>query len=386
MLDLQDTLNRRTFLQQSANGLGLAALGSMLRGTRQRRRATDSTTRRRPSGSSTCSSPAPRRRWISSTRSPRWSRSAAKTCPTASARASASPTMTSGQKTFPVAPSIFKFAQHGQSGPWLSELLPHTAKIADDICIIRSMHTEAINHDPAITFFQTGSQLAGRPSIGSWVSYGLGSDNEDLPALRRAHLARHRPAGRPAALRPAVGHRLPAHPASGRRSSATRATRCSTSQTRRASTAPSAATCSTTWPNSTADAQRDRRSGDPGAHRPVRDGLPDAEQRAGAHRRLGRTATRARPLRAGRQEARAPTPRTACSPAAWRSATCASSSSSTWAGTTTAACRRHSRGSAGHRPARPRPDPGPETARPARRHAAWSGAASSAAPSTRRER
>jgi hypothetical protein len=92
-------------------------------------------------------------------------------------------TMTSGQKSFPVAPSIFKFAQHGQSGAWLSELLPHTATIADDICMIRSMQTEAINHDPAITFVQTGSQLAGRPSMGSWVAYGLGSENADLPAF-----------------------------------------------------------------------------------------------------------------------------------------------------------------------------------------------------------
>ena len=92
-------------------------------------------------------------------------------------------TMTSGQKSFPVAPSIFKFAQSGQSGAWLSELLPHTATIADDICLVRSMQTEAINHDPAITFVQTGSQLAGRPSMGSWVAYGLGSENTDLPAF-----------------------------------------------------------------------------------------------------------------------------------------------------------------------------------------------------------
>jgi hypothetical protein len=92
-------------------------------------------------------------------------------------------TMTSGQKSFPVAPSVFKFAQHGQSGAWMSELLPHTATIADDICLIRSMQTEAINHDPAITFVQTGSQLAGRPSMGSWVAYGLGSENQDLPAF-----------------------------------------------------------------------------------------------------------------------------------------------------------------------------------------------------------
>ena len=92
-------------------------------------------------------------------------------------------TMTSGQKKFPVAPSLFPFAQHGNSGAWLSELLPHTAKCADDLCFIKSMQTEAINHDPAITFVQTGSQLAGRPSMGSWVAYGLGSENQDLPAF-----------------------------------------------------------------------------------------------------------------------------------------------------------------------------------------------------------
>lgn len=91
-------------------------------------------------------------------------------------------TMTSGQSKFPVAPSIFKFAQHGQSGMWFSELMPGMATHADRWAMIRSVHTEAINHDPAITFMQTGSQLAGRPSIGSWASYGLGSENQDLPA------------------------------------------------------------------------------------------------------------------------------------------------------------------------------------------------------------
>src|SRR6266566_8387104 len=91
-------------------------------------------------------------------------------------------TMTSGQKSLPVAPSLFKFARHGKCGAWLSELLPHTAKIVDELAIIKSMQTEAINHDPAITFIQTGSQLAGRPSIGAWASYGLGSENQDLPA------------------------------------------------------------------------------------------------------------------------------------------------------------------------------------------------------------
>jgi uncharacterized protein (DUF1501 family) len=92
-------------------------------------------------------------------------------------------TMTSGQTRFPIAPSIFKFAQHGKSGAWVSELLPYTARMVDDIAIIRSMHTEAINHEPAITFFQTGSMIAGRACLGSWLSYGLGSMNENLPAF-----------------------------------------------------------------------------------------------------------------------------------------------------------------------------------------------------------
>lgn len=91
--------------------------------------------------------------------------------------------MSAYQAKLPMAGSAFKFAQHGQSGAWLSELLPWTAKMADDLCFIKSLNTEAINHDPAITFFQTGSQLAGRPSMGSWLSYGLGSLNENLPAF-----------------------------------------------------------------------------------------------------------------------------------------------------------------------------------------------------------
>ena len=92
-------------------------------------------------------------------------------------------TMSSGQSSFATAPSPFKFRQHGQSGAWVCEHLPHTAKVVDDLCIVRSMYTEAINHDPAITFLQTGSQIAGRPSMGAWLNYGLGTDNEDLPAF-----------------------------------------------------------------------------------------------------------------------------------------------------------------------------------------------------------
>ncbi len=92
-------------------------------------------------------------------------------------------TMTSGQARFPIAPSKYKFAQHGQCGMWVSELLPWTSKMVDDMCFIRSMHTEAINHEPAITFMQTGNQVTGRPCLGAWTSYGLGSMNEDLPTF-----------------------------------------------------------------------------------------------------------------------------------------------------------------------------------------------------------
>ena len=91
--------------------------------------------------------------------------------------------MSANQSSMPLAGSMFDFSQAGQSGAWISELLPYHREIADDICIIRSMYTEAINHDPAITYFQTGSQIAGRPSLGSWISYGLGSLNDNLPSF-----------------------------------------------------------------------------------------------------------------------------------------------------------------------------------------------------------
>ncbi len=92
-------------------------------------------------------------------------------------------TMTSGQSRFPIAPSKYKFAQYGKNGMWISELLPETAKVVDDLCFIRSMHTEAINHEPAITLMQTGNMVTGRPCIGSWMSYGLGSMNSNLPTF-----------------------------------------------------------------------------------------------------------------------------------------------------------------------------------------------------------
>jgi hypothetical protein len=91
--------------------------------------------------------------------------------------------MSANQSSLPVVPSFYDFKQHGKSGTWVSELLPYTAQVVDELCLIRSMYTEQINHDPAITFFQTGHQLPGRPSIGSWLSYGLGSENKNLPAF-----------------------------------------------------------------------------------------------------------------------------------------------------------------------------------------------------------
>lgn len=99
-------------------------------------------------------------------------------------------TMTSGQTRFPIAPSIYRFRQHGPGGAWISELLPWTARMAGDIAIVRSLHTDAINHEPAVTFMNTGSQIAGRACIGSWLSYGLGSMNDNLPAFVVLH-ARH---------------------------------------------------------------------------------------------------------------------------------------------------------------------------------------------------
>ncbi|GAB4408752.1 MAG: DUF1501 domain-containing protein [Bryobacter sp.] len=91
--------------------------------------------------------------------------------------------MSASQARFPIVPSRFGFAQHGQNGTWVGDLIPHTASIVDDITLVRSLHTEAINHDPAVTFLLTGAQIAGRPSMGAWLAYGLGSETEDLPAF-----------------------------------------------------------------------------------------------------------------------------------------------------------------------------------------------------------
>ncbi|MES2595180.1 MAG: DUF1501 domain-containing protein [Verrucomicrobiota bacterium] len=175
-LALQDTLNRRIFLRNGAAALGSTALGSLMAGNTPLHHA--------PKAKRVIylfQSGAPSQMDLFDPK-PQMAKERGKDLPESIRKGQRLTTMTSGQKSFPVAPSMFKFAQHGKGGTWLSELWKHLPSVADDICVIRSMHTEAINHDPAITFCQTGSQLAGRPSIGSWLSYGLGSTNRDLPA------------------------------------------------------------------------------------------------------------------------------------------------------------------------------------------------------------
>ncbi len=181
--EAQQAVTRRTFLARSAGGLGMAALGSLFGGSTQ------------AAGMAGMPHHAPKAKRViylfqSGAPSqmdlfdpkPAMAGRRGEDLPASIRQGQRLTTMTSGQSKFPVAPSIFKFAQHGKSGAWFSDLMPHMSKLADEWTIIRSMHTEAINHDPAITFMQTGSQLAGRPSIGSWVGYGLGSTNRDLPA------------------------------------------------------------------------------------------------------------------------------------------------------------------------------------------------------------
>ena len=181
--EARQAVTRRTFLARSAGGLGMAALGSLFGGTAQ------------AAGLPGMPNHAPKAKRIiylfqSGAPSqmdlfdpkPAMAGRRGEDLPASIRQGQRLTTMTSGQSKFPVAPSIFKFAQHGNSGAWFSELMPHMSKLADEWTIIRSMNTEAINHDPAITFMQTGSQLAGRPSIGSWVGYGLGSENRDLPS------------------------------------------------------------------------------------------------------------------------------------------------------------------------------------------------------------
>lgn len=175
---LQDRINRRLFLRESASGvMGLAALASLANPAQ----AAPPPTAKAKRIIYLFQSGAPSQVDLFDPK-PGLLKRRGEDLPASIRMGQRLTTMTSGQAKFPVAPSAFKFKQHGKSGMWFSELMPRMSTLADDFCMIRSMNTEAINHDPAITFIQTGSQLPGRPSIGSWISYGLGSENKDLPA------------------------------------------------------------------------------------------------------------------------------------------------------------------------------------------------------------
>jgi hypothetical protein len=191
-IESQLVINRRHFFSRASVGVGTAALASLL--SRELLSATEepSSSDRRPSFPNLAprakrviylfQSGAPSQMDLFDYK-PKLGNLRATELPASIRMGQRLTGMTSKQESFPVAPSIFKFAQHGQCGAWVSDLMPHTAGVADELCFIKSMHTEAINHDPAVTFFQTGHQLAGRPSIGAWLSYGLGSENQDLPAF-----------------------------------------------------------------------------------------------------------------------------------------------------------------------------------------------------------
>lgn len=178
---------RRAFLGCSTLGLGAIAMGSLLNASEQERSeiAAEAAPHFTPKAKRVIylfQSGGPSQMDLFDYK-PGLARRFGEEVPTSVYPAERKTTMTSGQKSFPVAPSIFKFARYGQSETWLSELLPHLAQVIDDVCVIKSMHTEAINHDPAATLLQTGSVIAGRPSMGAWVNYGLGSENANLPAF-----------------------------------------------------------------------------------------------------------------------------------------------------------------------------------------------------------
>ncbi|WKN30943.1 DUF1501 domain-containing protein [Porifericola rhodea] len=189
LINITNTLNRRTFLSKSAMGLGAAALGSMFNPAK----AFTS-----QGGGGVLNQPhfAPKAKRViylfqsggpsqleTFDYKPQLEKMHGEELPDSVRKGQRLTGMSAGQSSLPLAGSTYSFQQYGKSGAWVSELLPYTSQIVDELCFIKTMHTDAINHDPAITFFQTGSQQAGRPSIGSWLNYGLGSDNENLPAF-----------------------------------------------------------------------------------------------------------------------------------------------------------------------------------------------------------
>jgi len=176
------SLNRRTFLNSSANGVAIAGLASLLGNDLQAEQAPPASAPKAKRVIYLCQSGAPSQLDLFDYK-PGLKQFHGQDLPDSVRRGQRLTGMTKDQTTFPIAPSMFRFQQHGASGAWVSELMPHIAKVADELCFVKSMHTEAINHDPAITFMQTGAQLAGRPSFGAWISYGLGSLNQDLPTF-----------------------------------------------------------------------------------------------------------------------------------------------------------------------------------------------------------
>ena len=185
---LEQTLlqTRRHFFGRTATGLGAAALGSLLGagGDQALRRPHFKPTAKRVIYLFMSGAPSQMDIWDYK---PELDRHYDADMPASVVNGQRFTTMTSGQARFPIAPSMFRFKQYGQAGTWASELIPHTASVADQLAVIRSMHTEAINHDPAITFLNSGHEQPGRPSLGAWLSYGLGSENADLPAFVVLH-------------------------------------------------------------------------------------------------------------------------------------------------------------------------------------------------------
>ena len=186
LIDLNNRMRRRAFLNHSASALGTAAIAGLLaRDAKAQTNALNHLTHFAPKAKRVVylfQSGGPSHLELLDYK-PKLKKFHGTELPDSIRQGQRLTGMTSGQKSFPIIAPKFEFNQAGKSGTWISSLLPYTAKVIDEICLIRSMHTEAINHDPAITFIQTGSQQPGRPSLGAWLSYGLGSEAEDLPAF-----------------------------------------------------------------------------------------------------------------------------------------------------------------------------------------------------------
>ena len=186
LIDLNNRMRRRAFLNHSASALGTAAIAGLLaRDAKAQTNALNHLTHFAPKAKRVVylfQSGGPSHLELLDYK-PKLKKFHGTELPDSIRQGQRLTGMTSGQKSFPIIAPKFEFNQAGKSGTWISSLLPFTAKVIDEICLIRSMHTEAINHDPAITFIQTGSQQPGRPSLGAWLSYGLGSEAEDLPAF-----------------------------------------------------------------------------------------------------------------------------------------------------------------------------------------------------------